>query len=1020
MFPTLSKEQFADLIKNKIMWADWNFQLADTVDGLINATNKEMEGVVEIVIDALYQKYVEIERWIEIIDVNTTDGRSESVVLRAPGHKVKKGDIIRVYGSPNYAGEHVVMDVTSDTIILGVVFKSEQINDQTYYTIVSPDGYRESDYQYFVRGSEVTPYNSSIVPKYLPLIGQKIGYKYDPRLSVAQNRKFIQSAIEVYRIKGTVLSIQRMMRLLGYECQVYEPYKNIYRYGKSAYSGVDHITDWNYYHHGVFEIITEGIPLALYKDIIAGTVQPVGTRLSGLCKNTLSIVPIIAEHEIQANKFNSIYQELAVKFVMSGAIYDVSSTERSRSASRQVTGFYSDRGVEMIVQAYRRVFDSALFAFEDLVEETWSVKPAGAYSTSRGAYSSLDRKKVYLPCPYTENTPFDLQLPFELDLFSARLPGRSDHGSRSGRFRMSGTPGTGWNWSRFWIYHQGPIVELIEADKNLAKDDFDRTVGIEIYLGQPAMVGPGVRLDIDRLRSGHVNIHGFEMITAWQYRGPTDWDNKLYYMYDDGCRYIQLYNLSENFSGDTFERGIALAPLIVRHDEPNIHDVARRSRKRHAVGFSVDLSFEFDPGEGERAVSIAQDESKRIESHIDRNVSIHVRMPLGPHTYSSGTRSKDLEPDDWDAYVLDKYGVVNCVVGSEIEIVSTPMFAEPEPKSVHLGRYSREAGLYSGQRGVAVVEEQELVFDQDAKYSSESVSGRVTTFQIQATSADPDGVVRMFTEDRSARRVRSDVEIHSDRSSTLTMPSGRLRAFGSDVNNQLITFDPPVFDDGAYSEDIGTLSGLSTAPVVTIDELGLDEARILSGDIDENYVKRVGKESRKLSKTRRFSGTSAPRFEIEGESTAVTKSVMLDSGDDPAVKVAQDLDLHQRIAIDVTRYPLIVTTDFDLVIHRDTISDQAVVVMDELPRGSMGEFSREAGPLSGYEEETEFVKPEGAQMDETLVRSGEEIPIETGYLPGQTVKWATSDDRELSGPAENDSFDITIETRRGKNKKKKK
>jgi hypothetical protein len=590
MLPTLSKKQFADLVKNKILWPDWNFQLADTVDGFINTSNREVEGVVEIIIDALYQKYVEIERWIEIIDVETTDGASEGVVFLVSHHTVKSGDTIRIYGSLNYIGEYVVRSVGVNSIVIDAVFKEEEISDQVYYTVVSPDGYSESTYYYFERGSSVQPYSSLIVPKFLPLIGQRVGCKYDPRLSVAQNRKFIQSAIEVYKIKGTVLSIKRIMSLLGYTCQVYEPYKNLYRYSKSKYSGLDHYTDWGYYHHGVFEIITDGVPLSLYKDVIAGTVQPVGTRLSGLCNLTVPIVPIISNFETQRNKQIAIYQELYVKCIVSGDIYDVVMRPRTRSGSRQVTGFYIDIGIELSkTPAYRRVFDSEIFTFEDLVQEVIDVEPAGVYSKSRGAYSSSKRLRTFLPCQYTENTPLDVQLAFDVDVLSARLPARSDHAQRSGRFCVSGTPGTGWNPSRYWIYHQGPIIEFISQDQNLAKNDFDRSIIIEMSLTRESREHSYFNIFEVTQRSGQEFAFGFEVITDWQYRGPTDWDTKMYYMYDDFCRVVEFNNSSENLVHEGFDRGLVLAPVIVRHSEPNIYEKSMRSGPEVVSSFSVKI-----------------------------------------------------------------------------------------------------------------------------------------------------------------------------------------------------------------------------------------------------------------------------------------------------------------------------------------------------------------------------------------------------------------------------------------------
>jgi hypothetical protein len=221
------------------------------------------------------------------------------------------------------------------------------------------------------------------------------------------------------------------------------------------------------------------------------------------------------------------------------------------------------------------------------------------------------------------------------------------------------------------------------------------------------MMGPGVRLDIDRLRSGHVNIHGFEMITAWQYRGPTDWLNKLYYMYDDGCRDIKLYNVSDNFVPSDFERGIALAPLIVRSDEPNIHNIAKRSRKRHAVGFSVDLSFEFNPPDGNQAVPVALDEYKHYYSYVDRYL--------------------DLGVCSFQGMLIRDITETNRVKSLEIQIVHKPVFSDQEPHTIKESRYSEDRGVMSGGKP----RDSFSVFDEKSKYSGIKTSGHTEGFQVE-------------------------------------------------------------------------------------------------------------------------------------------------------------------------------------------------------------------------------------------------------------------------------------------------
>jgi hypothetical protein len=661
----LTKQQLSKLIKENILWPGWDYHIQESVKAVDSPTgqggrasshtyysrveenivNQELDAVVEILIDQLYQRYLDIERWVEIFDPNLADSDKECVALYAPNHGLKYGDKIRIYNTLNYNREFEVLntdgDGNQDYILVPSSYSPEELSDSCYYTIVSLDGYSESDYKYF--GSAAVHRCDSPrleAPVFLPLLGQKVGYTYDPSKSIAVNRKLIQNAIDIYKIKGSITSIKRVMRLLGYDCEVYEPYVDIFRYNISTYDGPHRIQNWDFYHHGVFEIITNDVPLSAYKSAIASTVQPAGTRLVSAVMETMNLVPFIIGTGLPQDQksIHVLFVEMIAKSLKAGDLFDGFSPRRSRSGSREVTGFYKDLGIDIYSTAFRRVWDSHIFSFAELAEKVWKEKPAAIFSTSRGVKSGPVRTFDYGASEYTEQSPFDLQLHFDVNPQQLRLPQRSMHAVRSGSFVASGQRGTGVPLSRYWIRHHGPVLsDAIFSNENC--HGFDRLLGIDLGLvGGVVPEEEGTRFDEDRVLSGGVNLFGFELTIERRY-DILDWADRLPYMYDDECRLIKLYDADHNFVWRNYlDFGTSFDPTVAKDfkEEVIYFDDSSRSGRQTAYGFQVQPAMFWDLG-----TYVRYDDDKSEAFDFDR-------------VLSGGDTARDFEvdivrdPERWD------------------------------------------------------------------------------------------------------------------------------------------------------------------------------------------------------------------------------------------------------------------------------------------------------------------------------------------------------------------------------------
>ena len=557
----LSKLQFADLIKTNFMWPGYNWYLKNTANGLEGASNEYIDGTIDIILDYFYQRYVYIQRFTDIFDLDKADIDKEKVGIKSSNSKVVTGDLIRIYGTQNYDGEYEVIDNSSGYVYVGNSYIPEIIPNSAYYTVVSLDRYTESDATYFDSNVPVENSVSSNTPVFLPHIGYKIGLRYDPALTIDENRRFIKSAIDIYRIKGSILSIKRLMTLMGYECEVVEPHKLVMRYGISKYDFIHHYQDWRYYHDGVFEIVTDNISLNQYKETISTLVQPVGTRLVARANINLGLVPFLGD--VLTEYSNSYFTELRVRLLKAGNIFDEFSHERTRSGNVDLFGLYADIGVELgEIVGFRRVWDSRLFSLSDLSTPNIIVNPARRYSVTQGAFSSDTSTITGWTCPYDELSQLDIQLDLLLTSKNERPAMRSEFARRSGDFAMSGLDGNSWNWKPYYLVDFNyPIQSGNLTPRN---DPIDLITNLEGYV--PYSNYSGDIFSVNRWFSGVRSIYGLEVSVGFRTLTLEDWSERIYWSWDDTVN-IADFDINTNLSDKSMDR--ILDPCVISSSDQN-------------------------------------------------------------------------------------------------------------------------------------------------------------------------------------------------------------------------------------------------------------------------------------------------------------------------------------------------------------------------------------------------------------------------------------------------------------------
>ena len=530
----LTKLQFGDLLKRNFMWPGWDWHLATTSNGLEGISNVYATGVVEIIIDYLYQRYVYAQNITNIIDVDRADSEKEVVGLKATGNTLIPGDRIRVYNTYRYDGEYVVLDNSDNTdyIYIQNSFTPEIIGNSSYYTLVSPDYYTESSPYALDPGDQVINVAVPQDPTFLPLLGLDHGYVYDDSLTIAQNRILEKRSIDFYKVKGTLTSIDIVMRLLGYDCSIVEPHKLMMKYGISKYNSKDHYQDWAYYHDGVFEIITDGVSLNSYKRAIRTKVQLAGTRLVGRANMNLGLIPAVGE--ILNYYSDSFFSEAIVKAFKAGNIYDTITdpSQRTRSGNVELWGLYLDLAVDLgEVTSFRRVWDSNIFSFEDLARAITVINPASRYSVIKGAYSGDVTTITGYDSPYDETSPLDIQLDFNVISKSERPAIRSEYcNKRSGAYSRSGLDGTSWTYKPCFIIDSNEPVSMNipEHCENTIEVSTNVDGGFISYSSHSGNI-----LDVNDSYSGVRSIFGIELALGIRPTTMQDWVDKVYWSWDD-------------------------------------------------------------------------------------------------------------------------------------------------------------------------------------------------------------------------------------------------------------------------------------------------------------------------------------------------------------------------------------------------------------------------------------------------------------------------------------------------------
>lgn len=543
----LSKQQFSTLIKQNYLWPGYDWFLRNTVNGLEGASNIYIDGTLEILIDYMYQQYVYAQKFTNIFSVNTADTDKEEIRLRV-ARSIPVGTIIRVYGTINYNNEYVTLDSKGQDsvnyIYVGDTFTYEIIPDTAYYTVVSADSYTESAPSYFLTGP-VERIGDIGSPVFLPYLSLKNGLRYDPSLTIYQNRKFTKSAIPIYRIKGSILSIKQVMNLMGYACNVVEPFKLTLRYGISAYLDQHHYQDWKYYHDGVFEIVTDDISFNDYQYKITSLVQPVGTRLVGRANINLGLLPILGD--IITRYSDSYFIEAIIQAQKSGNIFDSLSERRTRSGDVELWGLYADVGLEIDpVLAFRKIWDSQVFSGADLLEPIIDIMPAARYSDNIGALSGEVQLVKGWTSKYDELTPLDIQLEANITTKNERPARRSEFAKRSGEMAMSGLDGDSWEWKPYFILNSDEPIKII--NENPIVEALDVSPVLENFVSFYDTTGQV--LSVSRVLSGARNIYGIEIVVGYRYITLADWEEKVYWMFTDFTNEID-FDIQSEVKGQT-------------------------------------------------------------------------------------------------------------------------------------------------------------------------------------------------------------------------------------------------------------------------------------------------------------------------------------------------------------------------------------------------------------------------------------------------------------------------------------
>ena len=113
--------------------------------------------------------------------------------------------------------------------------------------------------------------------EYLPYLAYMLGYVWNYDLGNEYQRFLVKSLIDIYKRKGTKFSIHYSLYKHDSSLMIYEPYKDIFKTNKSAFSRTHKFASPDYYSNGIFVLKTDADP-DIIRELVE-LVRPAGFKV---------------------------------------------------------------------------------------------------------------------------------------------------------------------------------------------------------------------------------------------------------------------------------------------------------------------------------------------------------------------------------------------------------------------------------------------------------------------------------------------------------------------------------------------------------------------------------------------------------------------------------------------------------------------------------------------------------------------------------------------------------------------
>lgn len=113
-------------------------------------------------------------------------------------------------------------------------------------------------------------------PRFLPLLAEIVGYRFDPLGDAKRQRREIRQAIEFYRRKGSIPAIGRSLHRVGWEGRVTEAFHNVLRLNRRAVVGASKLPG-RIHSFGTYRIESNDVYHGIREALLPH--HPAGTRV---------------------------------------------------------------------------------------------------------------------------------------------------------------------------------------------------------------------------------------------------------------------------------------------------------------------------------------------------------------------------------------------------------------------------------------------------------------------------------------------------------------------------------------------------------------------------------------------------------------------------------------------------------------------------------------------------------------------------------------------------------------------